>query len=77
MSNLAILRPVSEVLARFRESAAALAGVFANPGLRRIELAFAGSSIGSYAYSITLAVSAFRAGSCCSAPISAGSWSWR
>ena len=62
MSNLAILRPVSEVLARFRESAAALAGVFANPGLRRIELAFAGSSIGSYAYSITLAVYAFRHG---------------
>jgi MFS family permease len=53
---------VNELRSRFRESAAALAGVFANPGLRRIEFAYAGSSIGSYAYSITLAVYAFRHG---------------
>jgi MFS family permease len=53
---------VSALRSRVRESTEALAGVFANPGLRRLELGFAGSSIGSYAYSITLAVYAYEDG---------------
>src|ERR1700750_143662 len=62
MSNLRFFAEVGALRSRVRESTAALAGVFANPGVRRIELPFAGSSIGSYAYSITLAVYAYREG---------------
>lgn len=47
---------------RVGEAAAALRGVFANPGLRRIELAFAGSAIGDYAFFLTLGVFAYRQG---------------
>jgi MFS family permease len=46
--------------AALRESRTAFAGVFANPDLRRIQLAFAGSEIGSWAASVALAVLAFR-----------------
>lgn len=47
---------------RLAESAAALRGVFANPGLRRVEIAFAGSAIGNYAFSLSVAVYAYRQG---------------
>ena len=47
---------------RFAESAAAFRGVFANPDLRRLELAAAGSIIGQYAFTLALAVYAYEAG---------------
>ena len=46
--------------AALRESRTAFAGVFANPDLRRIQLAFAGSEIGHWAASVALAVLAYR-----------------
>ncbi len=46
--------------AALRESRTAFAGVFANPDLRRIQLAFAGSEIGQWAASVALSVLAFR-----------------
>ncbi|HZP74337.1 MAG TPA: MFS transporter [Gaiellaceae bacterium] len=50
------------IRARLAESAAALRGVFANPGLRRVELAFAGAAIGKYAFSLSVAIYAFHHG---------------
>ena len=47
---------------RFSESLAAVRSVFANPNLRRIELAFAGSAIGNYAFSVAIAIYAFHQG---------------
>jgi MFS family permease len=47
---------------RLGESIQAVRAVFANPGLRRLQLAFAGSSIGMYASSIAVSVYAFRHG---------------
>ena len=44
------------------ESLAAVRSVFANPNLRRIELAFAGSAIGHYAFSVAIAIYAFHHG---------------
>lgn len=37
-------------------------GVFANPGLRRVQLAYAGSSVGAYANGVTVAVYAYQHG---------------
>ena len=37
-------------------------GVFANPGLRRVQLAYAGSSVGAYANGVTIAVYAYEHG---------------
>jgi MFS family permease len=45
-----------------RESLGALRAVFANPALRRVELAFAGSAVGMYAATIAVSVYAFRHG---------------
>ncbi len=47
---------------RLRESGRALARVFANPGLRRLELAFVGSIVGDWAYAVAVAVYAFGHG---------------
>ncbi|MGI8422410.1 MAG: MFS transporter [Gaiellaceae bacterium] len=47
---------------RIAESLAALRGVYANRDLRRVQLAYAGSSIGAHAFSIVVAVYAFRHG---------------
>jgi MFS family permease len=47
---------------RLAESAAAFRGSLANPQLRRLQLAGAGSVIGQWAYSIAVAVYAFEAG---------------
>jgi MFS family permease len=47
---------------RLAESLGAFRDVFRNPNLRRLQLAFAGSIIGSYSYSIVIAVYAFQHG---------------
>jgi MFS family permease len=47
---------------RLRESGRALASVFSNPGLRRLQLAFAGSIIGDWAYAVAVAVYAYDQG---------------
>lgn len=44
------------------ESLAAVRGVFANPNLRRIELAFAGSAVGNYAFSVAITIYTFHQG---------------
>jgi MFS family permease len=45
-----------------RESLRAMRDVFQNPALRRLQLAWAGSIIGSWAYAVALAVYAYRHG---------------
>ncbi|HKP17904.1 MAG TPA: MFS transporter [Gaiellaceae bacterium] len=47
---------------RLRESGRAFRGAFANPQLRRLQLAGAGSVMGQWAYSVALAVFAYHAG---------------
>jgi MFS family permease len=47
---------------RISESLGALRGVYANPSLRRMQLAFAGAVFGSYAYGISVAVYAYEHG---------------
>ena len=47
---------LSTVGAQLRESRAAVGGVFANPGLRRIELAWAASIVGDWANAVAAAV---------------------
>lgn len=47
---------------RLRDSTRAIRDVFANPGLRRVQLAYAGSVTGMYASSIAVAVYAFHHG---------------
>jgi MFS family permease len=47
---------------RIGESLGALRGVFANPDLRRVQLAFGGAAFGSYAYGIAVAVYAYAHG---------------
>ena len=53
---------MSGLTERLRESGQSLARVFANPGLRRLELAFAGSIVGDWAYAVAVAVYAYDAG---------------
>ena len=50
------------MLAQLRESSRAFRDVFANPGLRRIELAWAASIFGTWAYGIAVIVYAFEQG---------------
>ena len=47
---------------KLRESGQALASVFSNPGLRRVQLAFVGSIVGDWAYAIAVAVYAYDQG---------------
>ena len=47
---------------RLSESLRAFAEVFANPDLRRVELAWSGSVVGQWGYEVALAVFAYRAG---------------
>ena len=47
---------------QLNESARAFADVFRNPNLRRLELAWAGSTIGYWSYGIALAVYAYQVG---------------
>ncbi len=53
---------MSRVAERVREPLRALRDVFRNPNLRRVQLAWVGSITGQYAYSIALAVYAYRQG---------------
>ncbi len=52
----------NELTTRLAESRTALAEVFRNPGLRRINLAFAGSVIGDWAYAVAVSVYAYNHG---------------
>ncbi|MGZ4257821.1 MAG: MFS transporter [Gaiellaceae bacterium] len=47
---------------QLRESSAALREVYRNPGLRRLQFAWAGSIVGSWAYTVALIVYAYNAG---------------
>jgi MFS family permease len=53
---------MGEVREQVAESLRAFAAVFRNPNLRRLELAWAGSTIGYWSYGIALAVYAYQAG---------------
>jgi MFS family permease len=53
---------VGQAGGQFSESLAAVRSVFANPNLRRIELAYAGSAIGNYAFSVAITIYAFHHG---------------
>ena len=53
---------MTSLTARLADSARAFGRSFGNPGLRRLQLAFAGSEIGGWGYSIALWVLAFEAG---------------
>ena len=52
----------SELRERLRESKEALTEVFRNPGLRRINLALAGSVMGDWAYAVGVSVYAYSQG---------------
>src|SRR5712691_6019982 len=54
--------PVGKLRLRFADSFSALKGVFANPALRRVQLAYAGSSMGNFAYGVAIAVYAYQHG---------------
>ena len=58
----AIVGPWNGSAARLGESLAAVRSVFRNPNLRRIELAYGGSAIGNYAFSVAIAIYAFHQG---------------
>ena len=47
---------------KFGESTAAMRRVFANPGLRRLNLAFAGSIIGDWAFAVVISLYAYEKG---------------
>ena len=51
-----ILRFVRRLFGKFGESTRAFRDVFRNPALRRVQLAWAGSIIGTWAYGIAIAV---------------------
>jgi MFS family permease len=55
-------RPVRRFLAQLAESGVAFREVFANPALRRIELAWAASILGTWAYGIAVVVYAYEQG---------------
>ena len=57
------MRPMTSVIrGRLAESLAAFRAVFANPDLRRVQLALLGSVTGEWAYTVALAVFAFERG---------------
>jgi len=57
-----MLPQVSAVTRHLRESATAFRGVFANPDLRRLQLAWAAAIVGHWAYLVAVAVFAYEAG---------------
>ena len=61
-SRAAILRRVRRLLGQFAESGRAFREVFRNEGLRRIELAWAASIVGTWAYGIAVIVYAYEQG---------------
>jgi len=60
--NCAILLHVNRLREHVRESARALREVYRNRGLRRLQLAWAGSIIGTWAFAVALSVYAYRHG---------------
>src|SRR5688572_33277551 len=52
----------NELTTRLAESKVALAEVFRNPGLRKVNLALAGSIVGDWAYAVGVSVYAYRQG---------------
>jgi Major Facilitator Superfamily/Cyclic nucleotide-binding domain len=57
-----ILRPVKRVRTQLVESAAAFGSVFRNRGLRDLELGWAGSIVGHWAFTVAVSVFAYNAG---------------
>lgn len=57
-----LLPSVSGLRQKFLDATRSLRAVFRNPGLRRIELAFAGSIVGDWAYAVGVAVYAYERG---------------
>jgi MFS family permease len=57
-----LLASVSGLRQKLLDATGALRDVFRNPGLRRIELAFAGSIVGDWAYAVGVAVYAYEHG---------------
>ena len=53
---------MSGLLEKLADSTRSLRDVFRNPGLRRLQLAFAGSIIGDWAYAVAVAVYAYERG---------------
>jgi MFS family permease len=53
---------IGSLRSRTGESLAALREVYRNPGLRRVQFAFAGTSFGMYAYAVAVGVYAYRQG---------------
>ena len=53
---------MSRVVDAVRETRTSLSTVFANPGLRRLNLAFAGSAIGDWAYATAITIWAYDVG---------------
>ena len=53
---------IASIRASIAESSSAFRGVFANPDLRRVELAWTATNLGRFAYFIAIAVYAFDAG---------------
>ncbi|HEY5014866.1 MAG TPA: hypothetical protein VIK61_19425 [Acidimicrobiia bacterium] len=47
---------------KLSESSAAMRRVFRNPGLRRVNLAFAGSVVGDWAFAIVISLYAYNKG---------------
>lgn len=57
-----MLRAVGGLKTHLRESAAAFRGVFANPSLRRLQLAWAAVIVGHWAYLVAVSVFAYNVG---------------
>jgi MFS family permease len=55
-------RAMNGLLEKLTDSTRSLRDVFRNPGLRRLQLAFAGSIIGDWAYAVAVAVYAYERG---------------
>ena len=53
---------MGKLRSQFAASSSALKGVFANPNLRRVQLAYGGSSMGNFAYGVAIAVYAYEHG---------------
>ena len=53
---------MSKLSESLRESRASLQRVFANPGLRRLNIAFAVSNMGDWAYAVVVSIYAFQHG---------------
>lgn len=53
---------MSKLSESLRESGASLQRVFQNPGLRRLNIAFAGSNMGNWAFSVAISIYAYQHG---------------